>query len=206
MAEGPPRREHAAGGRVAQVDEVGQPGGLCRHSAREISTIRTNAGVPSCIRVPPDGRASSGSRSAVARRTAAVIRSAAARPIDPARKPNSHTNADWRRGPGRAGEDRLVGAGLRRGRRELGRSRVAPPWSIGWSHGAKVPSSSTRSSAPARSGRLTRVRRRRREVVACWSRSGGGGWPPGHLAPSASKNRSGGPGSVSGPSWRARRR
>ena len=44
------------------------------------------------MRVPPDAvLASRGSPSAVARRTAAVMRSAAARPIEPARKRNSLT-------------------------------------------------------------------------------------------------------------------
>ena len=54
--------------------------------------ICRNAIVPSCIRVPPEaGAAISGSRSAVARSTASVSRSAAATPIDPPRKPNSLT-------------------------------------------------------------------------------------------------------------------
>ena len=46
--------------------------------------------MPSCIRVPPLAVvASTGSPSAVARRTALVIRRAAASPIDPARNRNS---------------------------------------------------------------------------------------------------------------------
>ena len=54
--------------------------------------------MPSCMRVPPElGEASSGSRSAVARWTAAVIRSAAATPIEPARKSNSQTTTATRR-------------------------------------------------------------------------------------------------------------
>jgi hypothetical protein len=44
------------------------------------------------MRVPPEaGAAMSGSRSLVARRTAAAIRVAAARPMDPPRNPNSLT-------------------------------------------------------------------------------------------------------------------
>ena len=50
------------------------------------------------MRVPPElGEASSGSRSAVARCTAAVIRSAAATPMEPPRKLNSHTTTATRR-------------------------------------------------------------------------------------------------------------
>ncbi len=50
------------------------------------------------MRVPPElGDASSGSRSAVARCTAAVIRSAAATPIEPARKSNSQATSATRR-------------------------------------------------------------------------------------------------------------
>ena len=61
-------------------------------TAPEIFTIVTNAGVPSCMRVPPDaGAANSGTRSRVARSNASVTRSAAARPIEPARKVNSPT-------------------------------------------------------------------------------------------------------------------
>ena len=61
-------------------------------TAREISIIWTNAGVPSCIRVPPLAVvASTGRCSAVARRTADVIRPAAASPIEPARNRNSLT-------------------------------------------------------------------------------------------------------------------
>ena len=61
-------------------------------TAFEMATISTNAGVPSCIRVPPDDVAtSSGRRSRVARVTAATIRAAVARPMDPPRKPNSLT-------------------------------------------------------------------------------------------------------------------
>jgi len=61
-------------------------------TAAEIVTIRTNAEVPSCMRVPPeDVTARSGRRWAVARVTAAVIRSAVATPMEPPRKPNSLT-------------------------------------------------------------------------------------------------------------------
>ena len=50
------------------------------------------------MRVPPElGEASSGSRSAVARCMAAVIRSAAATPIEPARKSNSQATTATRR-------------------------------------------------------------------------------------------------------------
>ncbi|GAA3017827.1 hypothetical protein GCM10020229_31300 [Kitasatospora albolonga] len=57
-----------------------------------IRTMQRNAAVPSCILVPPEtGSASSGSRAAVARSTARVIRSAVATPIEPPRKPNSDT-------------------------------------------------------------------------------------------------------------------
>lgn len=60
--------------------------------ARVMSTIVTNAGVPSCIRVPPDAVAAiRGRPAAVARRTASVIRRPAARPTEPPRKPNSLT-------------------------------------------------------------------------------------------------------------------
>ncbi len=53
-------------------------------------SMQRKAADPSCIRVPPEtGRATSGSRSAVARSTARVIRSAVATPIEPPRKPNS---------------------------------------------------------------------------------------------------------------------
>ena len=56
-------------------------------TASLMRTICTNAGVPSCIRVPPlTGAASSGSPSRVARSIAATSRSADARPIDPARR------------------------------------------------------------------------------------------------------------------------
>ncbi len=52
--------------------------------AREMSTMRTNAGVPSCMRVPPEAVvASTGMPSAVARRTAETMRRAAAWPIEP---------------------------------------------------------------------------------------------------------------------------
>jgi hypothetical protein len=71
---------------------------LCDATASEIRIICTNAGVPSCIRVPPlTGAASSGRPSLVARSTAVTSRSAAARPIDPARKPNSLTTTATRR-------------------------------------------------------------------------------------------------------------
>ena len=54
--------------------------------------------MPSCIRVPPEtGAASSGSRSAVARSTARVSRSAESTPIDPARNRNSHATTATRR-------------------------------------------------------------------------------------------------------------
>src|SRR5271166_1275291 len=71
---------------------------LCSSTAAAILTICRNATVPSCIRVPPElGEANRGSRSAVARSTAAVIRSAAAIPIDPARKSNSDAITATRR-------------------------------------------------------------------------------------------------------------
>ena len=54
--------------------------------------------MPSCMRVPPElGEATSGRRSAVARSIAEVIRSAAATPIDPARKSNSQATTATRR-------------------------------------------------------------------------------------------------------------
>ena len=54
--------------------------------------------MPSCIRVPPElGEATSGRRSAVARSIAEVMRSAAATPIEPARKSNSHATTATRR-------------------------------------------------------------------------------------------------------------
>ena len=60
--------------------------------------MSTKARVPSCMRVPPEvGAANSGSPSRVARSTARTSRSAAARPIDPARKPNSPTTTATRR-------------------------------------------------------------------------------------------------------------
>jgi hypothetical protein len=59
--------------------------------------------VPSCIRVPPlTGAATSGSPSLVARSMPATMRSAAARPMDPARKPNSPTSTPMRRPRSRA--------------------------------------------------------------------------------------------------------
>ena len=67
-------------------------------TAAEIRTICTKAGVPSCIRVPPlTGAATRGSPSRVARSMPATIRSAAARPMEPARKPNSPTSTAIRR-------------------------------------------------------------------------------------------------------------
>ena len=55
--------------------------GLCAATAAVIVTICTNAMVPSCMRVPPEaGRQITGRRSAVARSTARVSRSAAAMP------------------------------------------------------------------------------------------------------------------------------
>ncbi len=55
---------------------------------------------PSCMRVPPEvGEATSGSRSAVARSTATTSRSAAATPMDPARKANSHATTATGRPP-----------------------------------------------------------------------------------------------------------
>lgn len=76
----------------------GRPARLCRVTAAAIFTIWAKASAPSCIRVPPeDGEASSGSRSAVARSTARTRRSAAATPIDPARKENSHAATATRR-------------------------------------------------------------------------------------------------------------
>ena len=70
----------------------------CAATAAEIRTICTKAGVPSCIRVPPlTGAATSGRPSRVARSMPATIRSAAARPIEPARKPNSPTSTATRR-------------------------------------------------------------------------------------------------------------
>ena len=63
-----------------------------------IRTICTNAGVPSCIRVPPEiGAASSGSPSRVARWIESTSRSAVARPIEPARNANSPTSTATRR-------------------------------------------------------------------------------------------------------------
>jgi hypothetical protein len=60
--------------------------------------ICRKATVPSCIRVPPDtGAANSGRPCSVARSTAAISRSAAATPIDPARKPNSPATTATRR-------------------------------------------------------------------------------------------------------------
>ena len=71
---------------------------LCSSTAAAILTICRNATVPSCMRVPPElGEATSGSPSAVARSTAAVIRSAAATPIEPARKSNSQATKATRR-------------------------------------------------------------------------------------------------------------
>lgn len=65
---------------------------MCATTAAEMSIIVTKAGVPSCIRVPPlEVAATRGSRSVVARRIAATIRAAAARPMDPPRKRNSPT-------------------------------------------------------------------------------------------------------------------
>ena len=67
---------------------------MCATTAAEMSIIVTKAGVPSCIRVPPEEvAATTGSRSAVARRIAATTRPAAARPIDPPRKRNSPTTS-----------------------------------------------------------------------------------------------------------------
>ena len=58
--------------------------------AREISIIFTKAGVPSCMRVPPEAvLASTGMPSLVARRIAETMRREASRPIEPARKANS---------------------------------------------------------------------------------------------------------------------
>ena len=52
--------------------------------------MRANAGVPSCMRVPPeDGEMSSGSCSAVARWIAVIMRRAVAAPMEPPRKVNS---------------------------------------------------------------------------------------------------------------------
>ena len=60
--------------------------------------ICTNAGVPSCMRVPPEtGLASSGSRSAVARATQEVSSRAVARPTDPPRNANSPATTATRR-------------------------------------------------------------------------------------------------------------
>ncbi len=71
---------------------------MCAATAWEIRTICTKAGVPSCMRVPPlTGAATSGRPDAVARSTAATMRSALARPIEPARNPNSPTSAATRR-------------------------------------------------------------------------------------------------------------
>ena len=54
-------------------------------TAFEMATISTNAGVPSCIRVPPEDVAtSSGSRSRVARVTAATMRAGGGAPDGPA--------------------------------------------------------------------------------------------------------------------------
>ncbi len=60
--------------------------------------ICRKATVPSCMRVPPEtGAASSGNPSSVARSTAEINRSAAATPIEPARKPNSPATTATRR-------------------------------------------------------------------------------------------------------------
>jgi len=68
----------------------GRAAALCAVIAALILTICKNAVVPSCMRVPPDAVvASSGSPSAVARSTAMTSRSAAATPMEPARKLNS---------------------------------------------------------------------------------------------------------------------
>ena len=80
---------------------------------------------------------------------------------------------------------------------------------MGSSHEAKVPSSSTRSSsscAVQRFGVVCWVTPRHpptqaRIASACWSSSGGATWSRRVTSvPSASKNRSGGPGSVRPPS------
>ena len=65
VPERAPGGDHAAGGGVAQVDEVGQAGLPCApRRPRVILTICRKAAVPSCMRVPPDaGAASSGSPS-----------------------------------------------------------------------------------------------------------------------------------------------
>jgi uncharacterized protein len=62
---------------------------------RATTSICTNAGVPSCMRVPPEtGRPVTGRRSSIARSNAREILRAAAMPVVPARKPNSlATNA-----------------------------------------------------------------------------------------------------------------
>jgi hypothetical protein len=63
-----------------------------------ILTMPTNAGVPSCIRVPPEaGAAKSGSSSSRARSKAATIRAAAVLPMDPARNRNSPAMTATRR-------------------------------------------------------------------------------------------------------------
>ena len=122
---------------------------MCAAIAAEIFTICTNATVPSCIRVPPEtGAASSGSRSAVARSTARVSRSAESTPIEPARKPNSHATTATRRPRIRPSPDttdssspvRSVAAAS-----SAAYSSEIGPRTGGVSHDRNDPSSSTRS-------------------------------------------------------------
>ena len=103
VTERPPGRVDSSGRRVAQVHEVGQPGGAWVITAREMATISKNAGVPSCIRVPPEAvwRAAAALRGRAL--TAETIRPAAARPIDPPRKVNSFTTTTTGRPPTRPG-------------------------------------------------------------------------------------------------------
>ena len=78
----------------------GRCASLWRATAVVMDTIIANAGVPSCMRVPPEvGDSSSGSRSAVARSMPRMIRRAVAAPMEPAKKENSEQITATRRPP-----------------------------------------------------------------------------------------------------------
>ena len=99
VAQRPPRREHPAGRRVPQIHQVGQMrllvqfdrGGDLDH-LQEGDRALLHAGAAGTRATPPAAAAS-----AVARSIAAVIRSAAATPIEPARKSNSQATTATRR-------------------------------------------------------------------------------------------------------------
>lgn len=129
----------------------GSPAALCAATALAMAIIRTNAGVPSCIRVPPEaGNAISGSRSAVARSTARSNRAAVAVPIEPARKVNSLSSTATRCPPIRPSPVSAASSAPLRARARARSSAYEAPSSVYRGGSSQLRNESASSTWPAK--------------------------------------------------------